>query len=269
MPYGLLELNLALPKVALVLMRIAGLFLAAPVFSSRMIPVRVRIGLALTLTIMVVPLVDAGDLSSVGFAQGILGAPTEIAIGAAMGLALAIALGLAELAGFLVGQQAGLALGQVVDPTQNAQASVIGQIYTIVVTILFLLAGGHRALVIALLDTYKVIPPLSFQPGESAVLLLVESLSASAMVGFRLAAPVILALLLVLIGLSVLSRTMPQLNILSVGFSFKVMLALGATAVVLAASGEVVLTALGEALSDIRETFGLSPTPKGFNPVWP
>lgn len=269
MPYGLLELNLGLPKIALILMRVAGLFLSAPVFSSRMIPMRVRIGFILALTLMVAPLVDARRIASIGLAEGLLGAPGEIAIGAAMGLALAIVLGLAELAGFLIGQQAGLALGQVVDPTQNAEASVIGQTYTIVATILFFLAGGHRALVLALLETYRVIPPLSFQPDESTLLLLVESLTTSAMVGFRLAAPVILALLLVLVGLSVLSRTMPQLNILSVGFSFKVMLALGATAMVLAASGEVILTALEGSLTDIRETFGLSPEPKGFDPVWP
>lgn len=269
MPFGLLELNLSLPKLAIVLMRVAGLFLAAPLFSSRMLSVRIRIALALTLALMVAPLVDASSTRTLSVAQGIMAAPAELAIGAAMGLALAITLGLAELAGFLVGQQAGLALGQVVDPTQNAQASIVGQVYSIVATLLFLWAGGHRALVIALLDTYKAIPPLTFAPGDSAVALLVESLSTSATVGFRLAAPVIFVLLLVLISLSVLSRTMPQLNILSVGFTFKVLLALGATAIALAASGEVIVSAIGDTIVDIREVFGLSPTPTGWNSTWP
>lgn len=266
MPYALLDMNLLLPKLALVLMRISGLFLTAPVFGSRMIPVKIRIAMALALSFMVVPMVDASSLGRIGFAEGLVGASCELAIGAAMGLSLSIVLGLAELAGFLVGQQAGLALGQVVDPTQNAQASVIGQVYTIVVTVLFLLVGGLRAAILALLETYRVIPLLSYRPGESVVLLLVESLAASAMVGFRLAAPVMIALLLVLIGLSVLSRTMPQLNILSVGFSLKVLLALGAVALVIAESRDVVIAALWDGLSDIRESFGLPPTPTGLTP---
>ena len=88
-------------------------------------------------------------------------------IGLTIGLGLTLLLLGAEVAGLIVGRQAGVALANVYDPIQNQNVSVVGQVYTATLIILFLSVGGHRATMAALLDTFEVIPLLSFGTDET------------------------------------------------------------------------------------------------------
>ncbi len=258
---GLADILLALPVYALVLFRVAGLMVAAPLYSSRVVPVRVRAGLAMLVAFLMLPVVERQVPSALPLDVALIGAVGEFMIGVTIGLAMAILLMGGEAAGLVVGQQAGLALADVFDPTRNQPGTVISQVYVIVVTALFLMIGGHRAAMAALLDTYKVIPVLSFGMNESFLLLLVEMMAAALVLGIRLAGPVLVALLLMEIALAFLSRTMPQFNILSVGFSLRLLVGLAVAAVAVMASGDVIADAITEAVASIRASFGLAPTP--------
>lgn len=258
MPWLLFDPLLALPTYALVLFRISGLVLTAPVLGSPMMPVRVRAALVITLAAMICPLVGGQLPATVSLAALVVGAAGELAIGAAIGLALAIVISGAEVCGRLVAQQAGIALGQSVDPTFNEESTVLEQLYAIVMTLVFLTAGGHRAMVRALLDTFTVVPLLAFRPGETVVLLLVEVLGAAFVLGVRLAAPVLIALMLAELAMGFLTRTMPQLNILSVGFTVRVLVTLGAAALALVAGEDLMVSALFDAVAMMRAAFGLA-----------
>jgi flagellar biosynthetic protein FliR len=260
-PQGLADILLALPTYALVLFRIAGLVVAAPLFSSRVVPVRIRAGLAMLVGLLMLPIAQRQVPPQLTLDVALIGAVGEFMVGVTIGLALAILLMGGEAAGLVVGQQAGLALADVFDPTRNQPGSVIGQVYVIVITTLFLMVGGHRAAMAALLDTYKVIPVLSFGWNESFLLLLVEMMAAAFVLGIRLAGPVLVALLLMEIALAFLSRTMPQFNILSVGFSLRLLLGLAVAAVAVMAAGDGIADAITEAVASIRAAFGLAPTP--------
>jgi len=98
---------------------------------------------------------------------------------------------------------------------------------------------------------------LSFRPGESVVLLLAEMLTAAFIVGIRLAAPVLIALFLSGTALGFLSRTMPQLNILSVGFTLRALITLSVAAIALGAGEGLLLDAVWDGLDMIRASFGL------------
>jgi flagellar biosynthetic protein FliR len=259
-PWALIDIPLALPVYALVLFRITGLVMTAPVFASKVIPARVRGALALVTAAMIFPLVKGQAPSELTMSAALVGGAGELMIGAIIGLSLTILLLGAEVGGLMVGRQAGIALANVIDPSGNQQASIIGQIYTITLTLLFLLAGGHRATMAALLDTFEVIPLLSFRFDEMFVLLLVEMLAAAFVLGIRLAGPVLIALFLMGTALGVLSRTMPQLNILTVGFTLRLLLALAVAGVALGACEDLLLDAVWDGVETVRAAFGLDPT---------
>jgi flagellar biosynthesis protein FliR len=257
LPWLLSEILLALPVFALVLFRVSGLMLTAPVFASALIPIRVRAAFAFVLAAMIFPLVASSAPTQLTLGAVIGGGVMELVVGAVIGLTLTIFLMGAELAGHSVGQQAGLIMGEIVDPTQNTRTSIVGQVYTISLMVLFLLVGGLRATVAALIDTYSAVPMLSFSPGDSLLLLMIETLTASFMLGLRVAGPVLIAIFLVGLALAFLSRTMPQMNILTVGFSIRTIVALGTAGLALSVGQELFHTAIWDALLSIRWAFGM------------
>jgi flagellar biosynthetic protein FliR len=250
---------MALPVFALVLFRITGLMMTAPVFASAMVPMRVRAGLAMVVAAVMFPLVRTRVPASLTLDAVLLGGVGEWMVGAIIGLCLGLVLLGGEVSGQLFGQQAGLVLADVFDPTRNQPATVLGQVYVLTLTVFFLIAGGHRAAMAAVLDTYAVVPVLSFRNDESFVVLLVELLAAAFILGIRLAAPVLITLLLMGVALAFLSRTMPQFNILTVGFNLRLLVALAVAAIALAACGALVAAAVAHAVETTRAAFGLDP----------
>jgi len=255
----MLTLPQLLPTFALVLMRVSGLVLTAPLLSDRSVPRRLRVALTLTMSAVLFPMVASTAPQDLTMQDALVGVFWELVIGMTIGLSLTVVLAGVVLAGTMIGQQAGIGLAQVFNPALESQTSVMGQLYFVVAMLAFLGVGVHRALIQALLDTFTIIPLLSFHGGDSIVVLLVELLAGAFSVGIRLAGPALVALMLTSLTLGFLSRTIPQLNILSVGFAVRSMAALGTAGFALAASGDVLIAALMDALETIRAAFGLSP----------
>jgi len=263
MPWSLFDIVAALPVYALVLFRLTGMMLVAPVYGSTVIPLRIRVALAMTVAAMVFPLVSRQAPADLSIGAAIAGGVGEVFIGLSIGLALMMLLSAAEVAGLFVGQQSGLALAEVFNPALEDQSSLVGQLYSIVFLLVFLLVGGHRATLSALLDTFGVIPLLRFTVDEPILLLLIELLTAAFVLGIRLAAPAVIALFLTETALGFLSRSMPQLNILTVGFSVRVLVALLVAGVTLAACGEPLVDAVYDGLDLVRSALGLAPSDGG------
>jgi len=265
MPYALLDIFHALPAYALVLFRLTGLMWTAPVFGSAAIPLRIRAALAMTLAAMVFPVIAPTLPQNVTVNSVITGAVTELMIGALIGLVMTIVLMAAEFGGVIIGQQAGLALGEVFDPSQNRQTTIMGQVYTIVFLFLFLAVGGHREMLLALLDTFRAVPVFTFQLDASALNLLLETIAAAFVVGIRIAGPVLIALFLMGVALGFLSRTMPQFNILTVGFTLRVLVAVAICGLALSATRDLLIHSVWDALDAIKAMFGLN-VPAGGSP---
>ena len=257
MPWPLLDILVALPVFALILFRVGGLVMTAPLFSSMAVPVRFRAALAMVMAAMMFPLVASQAPAELTLSMALIGGVGEVLIGATIGLALATLFCGVEVGGLLVGQQAGIALGQVFNPIQNRQTSIVGQIYSMVLILVFLLAGGHREMIAALLDTFEVIPMLSMRFDEPLMLLLVEMLASAFILAIRLAGPVIIALFMSSIAMGFLSRTMPQFNILSVGFPIRIMIGLAVATLTIIAMQDLMLETVWEGLDAIRAVFGL------------
>lgn len=257
MPTELIAGYLKLPVFALVAARLGGLLMFQPVLGAMAIPARLRALLVLGLAAMITPLVhlpaDAPDTPlGVLFALG-----SEVLLGGLLGLLTAACFIGLEIGSQLVAQEAGLAYGQLVDPNTEQEQTIIGVFHVQFAVVVFLVIGGHRALVAACLDTFDSIPLLE---ATAAVAwggeLLYRVLDLGGHVALRVTAPALLALFLVNLALGFISRTLPQLNIIAVGFSLKSLVAFLVMAVALPSATDAWLSALDRVYLWLGELLG-------------
>jgi flagellar biosynthetic protein FliR len=220
------ELLKFVPVFVLVLFRIAGLMLFAPLLGSAKIPKQVKalfaIILALGLTASVPPPAHLPD-TTWGVAVGIGG---EIMFGLAMGMILSFVFIAAQWAGQMVGQQMGLNLAEVIDPQFGGASSVISDFYYMLTQVVFLFVGGHRDMIRGIRDSFQSLPLLSVGIDASVLNLVVQMFSTATTLAMRLAAPVLVTMLVVDLTLGFLGKTMPQLNVMSAGMTVKSMIGL-------------------------------------------
>jgi flagellar biosynthesis protein FliR len=259
MPLDAPDILLILPPFLMVLFRIAGLAVAAPLFSSTGVPGRVKIGFSLVLSAMLFPVLFPLVPRTMTLGEVIPGVFGELMIGLVLGSSVGMIFLGARLTGMVVGQQAGIALGQVINPMMDGQSTVIGQMYYLILFMIFLAVGGHRATVRAMLDTFAVIPPGSFRFDGSYLILMTSLLQGAYTMTIRLAAPALIALFMASLTMGFLSRTMPQLNVLTVGFSVRIFVGLSVAAISLSHSFELFDDVISRVLASVRDAFGLWP----------
>jgi len=244
MPYSILILPQLLPAVALILFRVAGLMIAAPLFGASSIPERFRVLLALAVTFVLLPLVGPTVPADLTLADAVGGVVGEVLIGLLIGVGMNIVLFGAQLAGLAIGQQGGLGLAQVFDPTGDVESTTLGEIAFLTATAVFLIVGGHRHLMAAMLDTFTVIPPLGFRVGEPMLGLLIDLAESSMILALRISGPVMIAVSMAELAMAMVSRTVPQLNILSIGFPLRSLVTFGVAGFALYFAGDVILDAI-------------------------
>jgi flagellar biosynthetic protein FliR len=216
----------------LVLARVAGLVVGSPIFGHMLVPIRVRAGLAIVLAVAL-----AGALPPVaGAPTSILGLMSALALESALGLTLGLVAQFifagVLLGGQLAGIQMGFGIANLIDPQSHAQLTIVAQWQQLMAFLIFLVLDIHHLLIGALLASFHTVPPaglLISAAGLRGTVVLGGEIFA---LGVRIAAPVMVALLLANAALGVLARTIPQLNVFVVGFPVNVgvgLLMLGAS----------------------------------------
>ncbi len=204
--------------------RISAMMLAAPVFGARMMPVRIRVILALAISAMSVPLlppVPAVDPISMDAA---LILAQQVLIGVAMGFIIQMVFQSLVVAGEAIANSMGLGFARMVDPANGVQVPVISQFFVVMMTLLFVVLNGHLMLIQLVVRSFELLPistdGLSL-PGIRAV---VDWGSAMFAGGLMIALPAVTALLVVNVSMGVITRAAPQLNIFAVGFPLMILL---------------------------------------------
>lgn len=221
----------------LVLTRVTGLTMSAPIYGSKEVPMQIRLFLSLALAVLITPsqwhvAVEYPRTmpNYLAFVGG------ELIIGLCLGLGIMILFYGMQLAGELVGQVGGLLLADVYDPTSETSVPLFSRFMFLVTMAVFVCIGGHRLVMGGLLDTFANVPPggsaLPANVAEAFVLLMTESFT----LGIRAAAPVVAALLLATLVMGLIGRTVPQLNALVMGFGINSLLTFAALALTLGAS---------------------------------
>jgi flagellar biosynthetic protein FliR len=211
-----LEVNAAV----LLAMRVSGLVLVAPVLSSRAVSRQTKVVVICLFTVLLWP--AATRAAAPGTAITAATFVTEWMVGIALGLGAMILVAAAESAGDMLAIQIGLAGGNVINPMSDNPVPVLGQLLGLFAVTMLLTTGGHTLMLDAFAATLDVVPPgspLSLQEGAFAV---VDLGSRLFLLGLRVAAPVIGAVMVGNVVLGVLARTVPQLNILMVAFPVQI-----------------------------------------------
>ncbi len=252
MPYELLSLQVQLPGLMLVMARVLGLAFSAPIFSSMAVPRLLKAYFALATALMAYPLVEPVLPQDLTLTQSLAGMTAEAMIGMAIGFGLSVVFSGVQLAGSMIDQQAGIAMGQVLNPAMDSSATVMGQFLFFIMLVVFLAANGHVAVVRATLESFQHVPPLSFRVTPSVVDLLVNMLASSFILAIRIGGPVLLSLFLVMLAKGFISRTVPQLNVLAVGFSIPAKVAILFTAISLIQMQDLMVDGLVDTMDKIQ-----------------
>jgi flagellar biosynthetic protein FliR len=202
----------------LVLVRMAGLFLTAPVFSSKNINVMVKAAWILLVTFLIFPVVDfdPNTLPAPGLAMG-LAVIREVLVGLSIGMGATMILSGIQMAGQIADTQMGLGLANVIDPMTNTQVTVMGQFYYMVGILVFLSVNGHHMLIKALVDSFSVVHLGQAHFTATLGTKMMGLFSQMFFVAFRVGAPIIGALFITNMALGVVARTVPQMNVFIVG----------------------------------------------------
>ena len=204
----------------LVLTRISGLVMTAPILSMTSAPLKVRAMLAIGLSLVMTPMYvdDVPDLPA-NLVMLVLLMGREAVIGLSLGLSIKILFAGLQLTGQIVGQMSGMSLADVFDPNFNSSVPMFAQLLDIVALAVFVCIGGHRKVMHLLIGTFQLLTSRKADFSTDLVTAITTVTTQSFALGIRAAAPAMVALLLSVLILGLISRTLPQLNILAVGFS--------------------------------------------------
>jgi len=235
--------------------RLAGIFLFAPVFGSNAVPVRVKAPLAVVLAFCVYPMVPPQvpielALPTMAYAVGF-----EMLIGLVIGYGAAIPLMGMQMGGVMIGQQLGTGMAQVFNPEFESETTVVGQMLFILALTLFLLLDGHRALVMVLVGSFQGVPLGGFVPDGRLLSLAVGLLASMFELAVRVAAPLLCLVFLETVAVGFLTRTMPQLNILSLSFPLRIMMGVAFVALLLTSMSDTMAIFLTDAVEAVAELF--------------
>jgi flagellar biosynthetic protein FliR len=208
----------------LVFARIGTMIMLLPGLGELSVPVRVRLTIALVLTAVLLPLHrSAYALDLKWFAPMITMLAEELFTGAVLGLTARLTIAALQIAGSVIAQQLGLGFVTAVDPTQGQQAAIVGNFLTVLGITLIFAVDLHHLVIAALDDSYTL-----FRPGEmplvgDAAALTTRTIADAFRIGVQLSAPFLAFGLLFNLGLGVLSRLMPQMQVFFVGIPLSIL----------------------------------------------
>ncbi len=208
------------------LMRSSGIFLLSPFFGSLNVPMRFRALTAVTFTFVLFPVVVKENFFELPSAVIMFFAVIlqEMFIGWLIGFVSFVSFAAVNLAGKVMDMQVGFAIVNVMDPTSGQQVPLIGSFLYNLAILIFLITNGHHMIIAALAESFKLIPFFGVHWSDTFLNIIVDVTTVIFTTGMKIAMPVTFAILLTNVGLGILARTMPQMNIFVVGIPMHIMI---------------------------------------------
>jgi len=202
----------------LVFARVGAMVMLLPGFGESNIPVRIKLAIALLLTMIILPLhrnayhVDLSSMSAMGVLM-----VHEIIIGIVLGATARVTLAALAVAGSVIAQQLGLGFVTAVDPTQGQQGLLIGNFLTILGMTLLFATDSHHLVISALNESYRIFSPGEAMPTGDIAALATRAFASAFKIGMQLSAPFLVFGLVFNMGLGILARLMPAMQVYFVG----------------------------------------------------
>jgi flagellar biosynthetic protein FliR len=208
----------------LVFARVGSMVMLLPGLGESNIPVRIKLGIALLLTLILLPLHRAAYQIDVQAINPLLVMMVhEIIVGVVLGATARVTLSALQVGGAVIAQQMGLGFVTSVDPTQGQQGVVIGNFLTMLGITLLFATDTHYLVIAAVNDSYKIFSPADLTPSGDIAALATRAFAAAFKIGLQLSAPFLVFGLVFNIGLGVLARLMPQMQVYFVGVPLSIL----------------------------------------------
>jgi len=202
----------------------------APFYSSGVIPFRVKAILSFLITLVIFPMIASkGYTLPGGIGEYMLLVLQEVTIGIYLGFLVAVIFSSFQLAGQFFAVQIGFGINEVMDPLAQVSIPLVGQLKNLVGLLVFLYIYGHHFLIKAIYRSYDLVPIINIERGSSFQLLkfIVHSFSGMFLIALKIAFPVVATIVLVTVSMGILAKAAPQMNIMMLGFPFKIAVAFG------------------------------------------
>jgi flagellar biosynthesis protein FliR len=211
----------------LVFARTGTMLMLLPGLGEQNISARMRLTFALILAAMLLPLHrDAYHIDPASLGPALVMLVEEMLIGAMLGVTARLTISALEVAGSVIAQQLGLGFVTAIDPTQGEQGVIVGNFLTLLGITLFFATDMHHLVIAALNDSYAMFEPGELPTSGDAAALITKMVAGAFRIGIQLSAPFLVFGLLFNIGLGVLSRLMPQMQVFFVGLPLSILIGL-------------------------------------------
>jgi flagellar biosynthetic protein FliR len=207
--------------------RVTGVIVAAPIFGETTVPPQVKAGLALLISLVFYPIVTAPRIGpDPSVFQLVHLVTVETGVGLLLGFSARLLMAGIELAGEVAGFQMGLGLANVVDPMSGTQIGLLGQMMSLFATLVLVMMDGHHLFIAAVASSYAVVGPGQATLGDPALDSMMMLAAQLFVIGLKVGAPLVVALLAANFAMGLMARSVPQMNVFVVGFPFTIGLGL-------------------------------------------
>lgn len=206
--------------------RVSGFILFNPILGRRNIPVIFRSGMVLLLSIFVISFTSPEVAVPTGTAELMIRMLLELAVGFLLGMAVNFFFYIPQLAGSMIDTQMGMTMNQIYDAGSQANLSVSGVLLNVLMTLLFFAGGGHLTLLRIFLTSEELVPYGQVSIGLPAYQFLLELFVECTILGVKLCMPVLAAELIAQVGMGVLMKVIPQINVFAINIELKVIVGL-------------------------------------------
>lgn len=214
-----------LSAMTLALIRVSGMVMFAPFFSSKALPVRVKAAFVLAVAYLLAPLVATLPYARAEISySSIMG---ELAVGLVYGLTLALLNEMLLFAGQIIGTQFSFSLVNLMDPSSSIETPLMGDLFQLLGTLVIITAGLDRILLASLVRSFRAVPLGAYTLVPATGLGIVRAAGGIFIAGVELAAPVLAATMLVEIGVALMGKLSPQLPVMSLTVPIKTLVGFG------------------------------------------
>ena len=238
--------------------RTTGFVLFNPLLGRRNLPATVRGGIVFVLSVMMFSFSEGSVAAPVGLIDFAVRIVLEMGMGFFLGLIVNIFFYIPLLAGEMVDTQMGMTMAKMYDAGSQASMSVTSSILTILMTMLFFAANGHHTLLRILLTSGEVVPFGAVSLGDAAVNAILQIFIDCTVLAVKLCLPILAAELIGQVGMGILMKVIPQINVFAINIELKVIIGLLLLLLLLAPMSEFLLEAERTMLDTMREVLPLT-----------
>ena len=241
-----------------IMARVSGFILFNPILGRTNVPTAFRSGMILVLSVFVASITTQQATEPAGIAELLIRMGLELAMGYLLGMIVSFFFYIPQLAGTMIDVQMGMTMNQMYDPGSAANLSVSGMILNTLMTLLFFTAGGHLTLLRIFTTSQDIVPLGAVSMGIPAFQYMLELFVECTVLAVKMCMPILAAELIAQVGMGVLMKVIPQINVFAINIELKVIVGLALLFVLTVPFGEFLIEAEASMLDSLHQVLILS-----------